>query len=148
LSEGFTPLELARAYRVFAHEGKMVEPYFIEAIYDRNGKLIQKQKTEEKSIISEQTAWYMTRMLENVVLEGTATAGSVKVPLAGKTGSTSFEEIEGATKDVWFVGFTPNVVGAVWMGYDVTTKEKYLHGGSSYPTVLFKDILNDLDDTY
>lgn len=148
LSDGYSPLEMAKAYRVFAHEGKIVDPYFIEAIYDRNGKLVGKHIVKEEAIISAQTAWYMTRMLENVVKEGTASAGETTVALAGKTGTTSFEEIEGGTKDAWFVGFTPDVVGVVWMGYDITTTDHYLRGGSRYPTVLFKDMMNDLDERY
>lgn len=144
LQEGVTPLELATAYRVFAEEGKRVEPYFIQAIYDRNGHKIGEAPVEEEAVVSPQTAWYMTRMLESVVKEGTGTNGTVNSPLAGKTGTTTYPDIEGATMDAWFVGYTPTVVGAAWMGYDVTSTDHYLRGGSSYPTVLFKEIINEL----
>ncbi|NEU31528.1 PBP1A family penicillin-binding protein [bacterium LRH843] len=143
LSEGVTPLDLAAAYRVFASGGKRAEPYFIKEIYRGNEK-IGETKTKEEVVLSAQTAWYMTRMLESVVKEGTGKRGTVHTPLAGKTGTTSYPDVEGATMDAWFVGYTPTVVGAVWMGYDVTSTEHFLHGGSSYPTVLFKDIVNEL----
>lgn len=84
----------------------------------------------------------MTRILEGVVKDGTAQSGEVNMPLAGKTGTTSFEGIKGGVRDAWFVGFTPDVVGAVWMGYDRTTKEQYLTGGSEYPVQLFKKVVN------
>jgi len=61
--------------------------------------------------------------------------------LAGKTGTTNYPLKEDAIKDAWFVGYTPTVVGAVWMGYDHTDQEHYLKSGSTFPTKLFKDIL-------
>ncbi len=144
LEEGLTPLELATAYRVFAHDGKRVEPYFIKEIYNQKGEKIGEAQMEETDVISAQTAWYMTRMLESVIKEGTGRNGTIKTSLAGKTGTTSYPEVEGATMDAWFAGYTPTVVGAVWMGYDVTSTDRYLRGGSAYPTVLFKEILNEL----
>ncbi|WP_100371950.1 transglycosylase domain-containing protein [Bacillus sp. FJAT-45037] len=145
LENGVSPLEMTKAYRVFAKEGKMIDPHFISEIYDRNGELIGRANTAETEVLSEQTAWHMTRMLESVVTEGTARNGSVETPLAGKTGTTSFAGVEGGAMDAWFVGYTPTVVGSIWMGYDLTTTDTYLRGGSSYPTVMMKDILNDLD---
>lgn len=144
LSEGVTPLDLAQAYSVFAHKGKKMEPYFIEAIYNDKGEQIGGADHGEEEILSPQTAWYMTRMLESVVTEGTGKNGQVNASLAGKTGTTSYPDVEGATMDAWFAGYTPTVVGTLWMGYDVTSTEHFLHGGSSYPTVLFKEIVNEL----
>ncbi|MCL7746982.1 transglycosylase domain-containing protein [Halalkalibacter alkaliphilus] len=144
LSEGVTPLELASAYSVFANNGNQVDPYFIEAIYTKNGERLLGEKWRNETIISPQTSWYMTRMLESVVKNGTGKSGEVHSSLAGKTGTTSFPGVEGAVMDAWFVGYTPTVVGAVWMGYDVTTSEQHLRGGSAYPTVLYKDMINEL----
>ena len=143
LNEGVTPFELTKAYRAFAAEGKIIEPYFIEKIYDSGGHLIAENKSEEKEVISEQTAWDMTRMLESVVEQGTGTAGFSQNSLAGKTGTTSFEGVSGGTRDAWFVGYNQEVVGAMWLGYDRTTEDSYLTGGSSYPTKMFKEILNE-----
>lgn len=144
LKHGVTPLKMAQAYRAFAHGGKVVEPYFISKIYNRDGELIGKAKPEQSQVFSPQTAWYMTEMLQSVVENGTGRKGHVETALAGKTGSTSFPKVEGATADAWFAGYTPKSIGAVWMGYDKTTKERYLAGGSSHPTKLFKDIIKQL----
>jgi penicillin-binding protein 2A len=144
LTEGVTPLDLAASYRVFAKDGKRVDPYFIEAIYDQNGKKVEGEPLVEEAVVKPQTAWYMTRMLESVIKNGTGRQGKAVTALAGKTGTTSYPGVEGATMDAWFAGYTPTVAGAVWMGYDVTTTERYLEGGSAYPTILFKDIVNEL----
>lgn len=142
IDKGVTPFEMMEAYRPFAHEGERVEPYFIEKLYDHEGKLVGKSKPKKESVYSEQTAWYMTRILEGVVKNGTAKSGQVDTALAGKTGTTSYEGVDGGVRDAWFVGFTPEIVGSVWMGYDRTTNDQYLTGGSEYPVQLFKKVVN------
>ncbi|TES55546.1 penicillin-binding protein 1A [Halalkalibacterium halodurans] len=143
LQDGVTPLELASAYQVFANGGKKREPYFIEAIYNREGEKMAEVDRTETQVYSPQTAWSMTRMLESVVREGTGTSAQGIGALAGKTGTTSFPEVEGATMDAWFAGYTPEAVGTVWMGYDITSTESYLKGGSRYSAKLFRDILSE-----
>lgn len=144
LKYGVSPLQMAAAYRTFADGGMYTEPYFISKIYDRHGRLIASHDLQEKRIFSRQTAWYMTEMLRAVVENGTAREGQIATALAGKTGTTSFPEMLGAVKDAWFVGYTPEVVGSVWIGYGRTTKSQYLTGGSRYPTLLFKAVLKKL----
>lgn len=144
LKWGVTPLEMATAYRAFASGGKVVEPHFITKIYDRDGELVSKVHLQERQVFSPQTAWYMTKMLRSVVENGTAQKGNVDTALAGKTGTSSSPSVKGASADAWFVGYTPKAVGAVWMGYDSTSKTHHLTGGSSYPTSLFKDLLKQL----
>ncbi|MGN7311656.1 PBP1A family penicillin-binding protein [Alkalicoccobacillus gibsonii] len=146
LKEGVTPFELVKAYRAFNEEGRIIEPYFIKELYDRSGEKIGGASPVQTEVMSKQNAWNMTRMLQSVVKDGTAKAGTSQTPIAGKTGTTTYPAVPGATMDAWFVGYTPTVVGAVWMGYDSTTKTQYLKEGSSYPTVLFKNIVNDLPD--
>ncbi|UGB31638.1 transglycosylase domain-containing protein [Metabacillus sp. B2-18] len=143
LSEGVTPIQMVNAYRTFATNGSYSEHHFIQEIKNRDGKVIAEHHSKTKDVFSPQTAWDMTRMLQHVVTEGTAQNGHFKGELAGKTGTTSYPNVPGASKDAWFVGYTENVVGALWMGYDQTDTEHYLTHGSSYPTKLFKDILND-----
>ncbi|MGM7719352.1 transglycosylase domain-containing protein [Metabacillus sp. Hm71] len=143
LSKGVTPIQMANAYRTFTTNGNYSEHHLIEKISDRKGEVIAENKQEAERVYSPQTAWDMTRMLQHVVSEGTAKHGAFQGELAGKTGTTSFPGVEGAAKDAWFVGFTENVVGAIWMGYDKTDKTHYLKHGSSYPTKLFKDILTE-----
>ncbi|WP_307893799.1 transglycosylase domain-containing protein [Bacillus swezeyi] len=141
LEEGVSPLQLAGAYRTFANSGKFDKPYFITKITDESGNVLYRHEDKPEKVFSKQTAWNMTRMLQEVVKSGTGKAGEFSGEIAGKTGSTTFTGKEGGTKDAWFAGYTPGVTGAVWMGYDKTDEAHYLKGGSSYPTRLFKDIL-------
>ncbi|WP_440603472.1 transglycosylase domain-containing protein [Bacillus sp. GB_SG_008] len=141
LKEGVSPFELVKMYRAFVAGGKIVEPHVIEKVLNRHGEIIGQATGKEIKIFSKQTAWYMTKMLEGVVKEGTAQDGVYKGPLAGKTGTTSLPNQETGARDVWFVGYTPDLVGAVWMGYDRTDDKHYVRGSSAYPTKLFKTIL-------
>ncbi|MBD1380699.1 transglycosylase domain-containing protein [Metabacillus arenae] len=141
LKNGVSPLKLANAYRTFAKMGAYNSAYFIKEIKNQEKEIIAKHEKKSTQVFSQQTAWNMTRMLEGVVNEGTAKAGSYLGDLAGKTGTTSYPGKDGAVMDAWFVGYTPEVTGSIWMGYDQTTKDQYLVEGSRYPTRLFKDIL-------
>ncbi|MCR6596023.1 penicillin-binding protein [Bacillus halotolerans] len=147
LEKGVSPLQLAGAFHTFAANGTYTEPYFISNITDEDGETIADHKEEGKRVFSKQTSWNMTRMLQQVVKNGTATSGTYHGGLAGKTGSTSYTGVSGATKDAWFAGYTPNITGAVWMGYDKTDQNHYLKGGSAYPTRMFKDILTQAGET-
>ncbi|AZB42250.1 PBP1A family penicillin-binding protein [Bacillus sp. FJAT-42376] len=143
LSDGVTPLQLAGAYRVFPESGVYTKPYFIQKIEDRHHKTVGEKDRKEIKVYSAQTAWNMTRMLQHVVSEGTAKSGSYSGELAGKTGTTSYPGKKGAVMDAWFAGYTPEVTGALWMGYDQTSPDRHLTAGSSYPTRLFKKILSE-----
>ncbi|WP_449539356.1 transglycosylase domain-containing protein [Ferdinandcohnia sp. Marseille-Q9671] len=142
LQEGISPIAMAKAYRAFARDGKVIEPHVISKIKDRNGKVIGEASIHETEAFSKQTAWYMTRMLEGVIDNGTGKVGTYTGALAGKTGTTNLPGVDNGIKDAWFVGFTPSVVGALWMGYDSTDSTHYLKGGSASPTKLFKKILD------
>lgn len=134
LEEGLSPIQVASAYRTFANEGIYTAPYFVEKVYDRNDNLIAEAQPEETEVMSAQTAWYMTRMLEAAVQEGTAQEGEYEGALAGKTGTAS------EARDVWFAGWTPEVTGALWMGRQESGTEEVSSGA---PTALFKEILPD-----
>ena len=141
LQEGVSPFELVKMYRAFVADGNIIEPHVIEKVFNRHGELIGQATNKEIKVFSKQTAWYMTRMLEGVVKDGTAQDGVYKGALAGKTGTTSLPNQEDGARDIWFVGYTPHIVGTVWMGYDRTDEKHYVRGSSSYPTKLFKTIL-------
>ncbi|WP_165999689.1 PBP1A family penicillin-binding protein [Bacillus sp. Cs-700] len=142
IDKGVSPFEMMAAYRPFIEDGKQIEPFFISKLYNNDGKLVGEANQTEEKVYSKQTAWYMTRILEGVVKNGTATSGKSEVAVAGKTGTTSYEGVSGGSRDAWFVGFTPEYVGAIWMGYDRTTDSQYLTGGSEYPVKLFKQVVN------
>ncbi|MBO9128722.1 PBP1A family penicillin-binding protein [Bacillus sp. 165] len=141
LSEGVSPFDMVKLYRAFSARGKIIEPHVITQILQRNGEPINKPDIKEIKIFSPQTAWTMTKMLEGVVKEGTAKRGEYIGALAGKTGTTSLINSREGAKDAWFVGYTPQMVGAVWMGYDKTDSRHHLIGGSGYTAALFKKIL-------
>ncbi|WP_102027979.1 transglycosylase domain-containing protein [Salirhabdus sp. Marseille-P4669] len=145
LFKGVTPLQMAQSYRAFLHEGKAIEAYTILEIQNRDGEVIASVDPKETEVFSPQTAWNITRMLEAVVETGTGAAGEYEKALAGKTGSTQHPYEKDGYKDTWFVGYTPEYVGAAWIGYDQSDEEHYLKTGSSAPTMLMKNILSELD---
>ncbi|MET1248182.1 PBP1A family penicillin-binding protein [Sporolactobacillus sp. STCC-11] len=142
LSKGVSPLQMVSAYTAFDNNGSQSQSYFIQAIYDHNGKKIGEAKPKSKKIFSKQTAWYMTRMLQSVMKNGTGQAGYSQAALAGKTGSTAYTK--NGLRDAWFVGYTPDVVGSVWLGYDQTSKDQYLTGSSNDAVRLFKTVINSM----
>jgi len=128
-SSTVTPLELARAYGVFANGGIQVEPTYIVKVVDRDGKILesidpadfpggpgpgQRLTTQAKvRAISADTAYLITNLMESVVRNGTGWRAKVlNRPVAGKTGTTN------DLKDAWFVGFVPQLVAVSWVGYD------------------------------
>lgn len=145
LEHGLTPLQMVETYRTFVHGGERIAPHMILEIYNRKGQITASAMPETDEVFSEQVAWNMTEMLKGVVQGGTGRTGYYPHELAGKTGSTQHDRAEGNTKDAWFVGFTPEYVTALWMGYDKSDENHYLTGGSGYPTELTKKILTEVD---
>ncbi|WP_082918191.1 transglycosylase domain-containing protein [Oceanobacillus sp. Castelsardo] len=145
LTHGVTPIQLMEGYSAFVNEGKVVESYTISRIYDRYDEVVFEAKPQKTEVFNPQVAWDMTRILSDTVDRGTGSAGEYNKALAGKTGSTEHPHVQGQTKDAWFVGYTPEYVSALWMGYDQSDEKHYLTGGSSYPTALTKSILTELD---
>lgn len=144
MHKGISPLRLAEAYSTFANEGKRHDGHLITKIVGPTGNIIAEHKGKTTKVTSKAVAREMTSMLLNVVESGTGTAAQISgVKIAGKTGSTQlpYEDINGS-KDQWFVGYTPNVVGAVWLGYDKTDREHYLSNSSSDNVVpIFRAIM-------
>ncbi len=112
LTRGVTPLELAAAYGVFANNGVYATPTAIIKVVDRNGKILEQNTVQEKTVISEKSAYILTDMLHGVITRGTGTGANIGRDAAGKTGTTS------DYVDAWFVGYTPDLVTSVWMGND------------------------------
>lgn len=112
-SSGVSLMELTSAYAVFANGGMLVKPIFIKRIVDRGGQVIEENQPEAQRVISEETAYVMTDLLKAVIREGTGwRIKALKRPAAGKTGTTN------NLWDAWFMGYTPNLVTGVWVGYD------------------------------
>jgi penicillin-binding protein 1B len=107
-----TPLQMASAYTVFANGGVRVEPNLIARVTDSSGADIISESVRKRQVIKPTTAYMITDMLAGVIDHGTARSarGAVKkTAIAGKTGTS---------RDGWFVGYTPNLVVAVWIGFD------------------------------
>ncbi len=112
-SSAVTLYDLTSVYSVFANQGKKARPIFITKIIDKDGVVIEDNAPEIKEVISPQTAYLMTKMLEGVIENGTGwRARSLGRPAAGKTGTTN------GLNDAWFLGYLPNLTAGVWVGYD------------------------------
>lgn len=109
-----SPLEMTNAFGCFPNEGIWVEPIAITRIEDRYGNVLEEFVPESREALSEGVAYIMSDMMEDVVNYGTG--ASVRQfftrPAAGKTGTTQ------DFTDAWFVGFTPQLVAGVWVGFD------------------------------
>lgn len=149
LYTGVSPLQMAQAYGAFANLGTMNKAYAIDKITSANGYVFAQAKSESVQVTDPQSAYTMTNMLENVVNNGTGKNAFLGRPTAGKTGSVELphtQEFSGITKgakDVWFVGYTPELTAAIWMGYDKTDRNHYLTiSGGSGPAVVFHEVLS------
>ncbi|MFA6094054.1 MAG: PBP1A family penicillin-binding protein [Elusimicrobiota bacterium] len=108
-----TPLELASALTTFANSGIHVDPFSILRVEDANGKVLEQSSPRMQEALSPQTAYLMTSLMRSVVQNGTGIGASrLHRPIAGKTGTTNDH------KDLWFAGYTPDLLAAAWMGYD------------------------------
>jgi len=152
-----TLMNLTSAYAPFVNGGKKIEPKLISRIQDRRGKTIYQEKsrkcigcdkfinkeielpkiesTDEK-VMSEETAYQMTSILQGAVQRGTAKKlRSLKVPLAGKTGTTN------DNYDAWFIGFSSNLVIGVYVGHDNPKTLGKFETGSKAALPIFKDFV-------
>ncbi len=121
------PLDMAAAYGAITNGGAAVKPRFVLRVEDRAGRTVWAPKiAPPQYALDNRVAFVLRDMMRDVVDRGTATSVrryvSKEIPVAGKTGTTN-----GST-DVWFVGMTPELVGAVWVGYDTP---KPIAGGAA-----------------
>ncbi len=105
--------EIVRAFGVLANQGKKVEPFFIKKIVDRTGNIFEEHEPAYQQVIDPKVAFITTSILQDVVQRGTGQGvKAIGRPVAGKTGTTD------DLKDAWFIGYTPSLVAAVWVGFD------------------------------
>src|ERR1700676_537839 len=152
-----TVLRMVTAYSMFDNGGRRVIPTLIDRIQDRYGHTIYKHDNREcvgcdaakwdnqpeptlldrrEQVIDPMTAYQITSMMEGVVQRGTATVvRDVGKPIAGKTGTTNDE------KDVWFIGFSPDIVCGVYMGFDTPRHIARLATGGHLAATIVKDFL-------
>ncbi len=147
--------DLTNAYAIIANGGKNIEPKLITSIYSKNGKKIYDTRLkkcnvckvdifnnkikipnlheDKKRIIDPRLAYQITSMMEGVIERGTAKKlKDLNVPIAGKTGTTN------QNKDAWFIGYTPDLVIGVYVGYDKPKSLGFKQTGSSVAVPIFK----------
>lgn len=121
-----TPLEMATAYATLASGGIRAKPFFITKIVDSRGRVLEENKPAAARVLDEKTCAIVTWMLQGVLKPGgtAAAAGAVlERPAAGKTGTSQ------NYADAWFVGYTPDIAAAVYIGYDNPTRSVQATGG-------------------
>lgn len=109
-----SPLEMTAAFSVYPNHGVYVEPNSILRIEDKDGNVIEENMPQRREVLSEETSYIMTTMMQGVVDEGTGVnvRRFFHLPAAGKTGTTN------DFADAWFVGYTPQIAAGVWVGFD------------------------------
>lgn len=134
-----TPLEMASAYGTLAANGKHYPPIAVTKIEDSTGKVIFQAEPEGTQAISHSVAYAATSILKGVISGGTATRARIGRPAAGKTGTTQ------DYRDAWFVGYTPQLVCSVWMGYTPERPMRNVHGrrvfGGTFPAQIWHDFM-------
>ena len=112
-SAEMTLMDVTTLYGVFANQGIFTEPVFIASIVDRFGTIKEERLLSAQRVISPEVAYTVTSMLESVVQHGTGRqVRALERPAAGKTGTTN------DFHDAWFIGYTPEIVAGVWVGFD------------------------------
>ncbi|HYW30677.1 MAG TPA: PBP1A family penicillin-binding protein [Gemmatimonas sp.] len=115
------PIQMIGAYSVFANLGLRTTPHSIVRVENAQGAVVWLPDNVREAVLSPEESWLMVNMMKDVVVRGTAAriwGSGFKVPAGGKTGTTN----DGA--DVWFIGYTADLVAGVWMGFDRPTKIK------------------------
>ncbi len=137
LTDGVTVKEMTAGYATFVNGGQYNKPVTYTKVIDANGKIVLENKVENKRAMSEQTAFIMQNMLTGVIKNGTGTSASLgDIYAGGKTGTTN------SNKDRWFMGFTPNYVAGVWMGYEIP---KAMSGSNVCPKI-WKSVMQPIHD--
>jgi penicillin-binding protein 1A len=114
-SANITLLDLTKVFGVFASQGYRAEPILVTQIQDKDGNVLEETEPSSVEVISPQTAYEITSLMQSVIQEGTGQrAKALGRPAAGKTGTTN------DTRDAWFIGYVPQkIVAGAWVGYDI-----------------------------
>lgn len=149
LSEGVSPLQMAQAFGAIANLGVRQQAHAIVKVTTKDGIPLVEVKPQPATVTKPAVAYTLTLLLQDAVKSGTGQAAALGRPTAGKTGTTQlpatkeFADIgANGIKDAWFVGFTPELTAAVWLGYDQTDKNHYLTTGGAAPAAVFKEIMS------
>ncbi|NJK53452.1 MAG: penicillin-binding protein, partial [Leptolyngbyaceae cyanobacterium SU_3_3] len=146
-------LELVSAYGTLAAQGNAIEPHGIRRITNSKGEVLYDSQYKQRRVLDAETAAISTWMLRNVVNEGTGRAAKLDRPVAGKTGTSE------KARDLWFIGFIPQLVTGVWLGNDDNSPTWGTSGTAAFawsqfmkevttgmPVQKFAEIPENLDD--
>lgn len=135
LHSGVTPLQMAAAYGAFANQGIFIQPTAVIRVEKADGIIIDQPVPKQRQAMKATTAYLVTDMLKSVVQSGTGTGAQIGRPAAGKTGTTD----NGV--DIWFAGYTPELVGVVWIGHDNNQTPMSQAYGGMYPARIWQDVM-------
>jgi penicillin-binding protein 1A len=133
-------LDMATAFATLANHGTAIEPTTIRSIRTASGDYLRPQQKTIRDAVSPGNAFVLTKVMEQVITRGTGHAANIGRPAAGKTGTTN------DYTDAWFVGFTPELAVAVWVGYPQgAIPMTNVHGirvfGGTFPALIWKEFM-------
>jgi penicillin-binding protein 1A len=131
-----TPLEMAGAFATFANNGWHSDTTFIVQVTDSSGNVLLDNTPKPKLVLNSWAAASVNSALQGVITSGTARAAQLGRPAAGKTGTTSSE------RDIWFVGYVPQLSVAVWMGNDNYRPMSYGATGGGIVAPVWRDFMS------
>lgn len=142
LRRGVTPLEMASAYGTLATRGLRVAPTPIQEVRSSSGRVMSRLTPVGEPVLDQTVCILETKVLEDVIRYGTGTRAQIGRPAAGKTGTTQNYH------DAWFVGFTPDLVTAVWVGYAERQRPmRSVHGrrvwGGTFPAMIWAEFMRE-----
>ncbi|WP_246079651.1 transglycosylase domain-containing protein [Paenibacillus piri] len=149
LSEGVSPLQMAQAYSAIANLGVLQPAHVIVKVTTKDGLPLVEAQPQPAKVTQPAVAYSLTLLLQEVVKSGGGQAAALGRPAAGKSGTTQlpatkeFADIgTSGSKDAWFVGYTPELTAAIWLGYDQTDRNHYLTtSGGAVPATLFREVM-------
>lgn len=117
MTYGVSPVQLAAAYAPFGNGGTFYSPHFIRKVTDPTGRVLYQHRETGSRVLSAQSAYLMTSMLQSVTSSGTgAKLSGAGTPVAGKTGTVNMTG--GGNRDIWMAAYNPEITCAFWMGFD------------------------------
>jgi len=145
MTRGISPLQMAAAYSMFPAQGKQAGTFTVSKITDTKNKVIYKDRSSSKRVISSSNAKVMDNILKAVVSQGTGSNARIAISSGGKTGTTEGRAGNNTARDLWYVGYTSELVTAVWVGNSDNSEIKGLGAyGGTVAGPVWRDYMNKL----
>lgn len=145
MSKGISPLEMAAAYTIFPNQGKRPGIHTVIKVVDSKDKVLFKDETVSQRVMNTGNAKTMDGILKKVVSSGTGSNARIAIASGGKTGTTEGAAGQNTSRDLWYVGYTSELVTAVWVGNSDNSEIKgFGTYGGSVSGPIWKDYMNRL----